>query len=96
MLRFQSNHGPSNVICVRDARRRYRSRVDRSLDLGVILTTFTYLRETDARDRIHAALGMVFPPQISQDIVPNYNKSAWDVFCEAARRIILQRQDLIT
>lgn len=85
----------SYIPCVRDARVRYRDYENpRCLDLGIVLTSFSYAKETNPRDRIYAALGIVKPQTLCQDIVPDYNKSIEEVFYEAACNIIRQRKDL--
>ena len=85
----------SYIPCVRDARLRYRDyKNPRCLDLGIVLTSFSYSKETEPRDRIYAALGIVKPPSLCQDIVPDYNKSIEEVFYEAASHIIRLRKDL--
>lgn len=96
LLRFKRTYGKSNIFCVRDARQRHRSRqIDNStLDLATVLTSFTYSRESDRRDRIYAALGIVVPRHICEDLVPDYSKSLSQVFYDAARHIILSRNDL--
>ncbi len=96
-LRFKPAYNKSNLFCVRDARRRYRSRaIDNfhCFDLATVLTSFTYSRESDPRDRVYAALGIVFPRHICQDIVPDYSKSLSQVFHETARHMIFFRNDL--
>jgi len=85
----------SYIPCVRDARVRYRDNDNpRCLDLGIVLTSFSYSKETNPRDRIYAALGLVKPQSICQDIVPDYAKSIEEVFYEAACHIIRLRKDL--
>lgn len=85
----------SKIPCVRDARIRYRNNENpRCLDLGIALTSFSYSKETDARDHIYAALGIVKPQSLCQDVVPDYSKSIEEVFYEAASHIIRLRQDL--
>lgn len=59
-----------------------------------MLTSFSYLKETDPRDHVYTALGIVKPQSICQDIVPDYKKSIEEVFCEAACHIIRLRKDL--
>jgi len=54
----------SNVTCVRDARLRYRNH--KKLDLGIVLTSFSYSKEKNARDRIYAALGIVKPQSLER------------------------------
>jgi hypothetical protein len=85
----------SYIPCVRDARVRYRDNDNpRCLDLGIVLTSFSYSKETDPRDRIYAALGLVKPQSLCQDIVPDYSKPIEEVFYEAASHIIRLRKDL--
>ncbi|CZR69111.1 uncharacterized protein PAC_19012 [Phialocephala subalpina] len=57
-------------------------------------TGLHYSKQTDSRDYIYAALGIVKPQSLCEDIVPDYNKSVEEVFYEAACHIIRQRQDL--
>lgn len=96
-LRFKPPSEKSNIVCVRDARQRYRSRSSegsRCYDLATVLTSFTYSRETNPRDRVYAALGIVYPRQICQELVPDYSKPISQVFREAAAHMILFRNDL--
>ena len=95
-MTFQSQKGLQSYIpCVRDARTRYRDYENpRCLDLGVVLTSFSYSKATNPRDRVYAALGIVKPQSICQDIVPDYTKEVEDVFYEAACHIIQLRKDL--
>jgi len=59
-----------------------------------VLTSFSYSKQEDPRDHIYAALGIVKPQSLCQDIVPDYSKSVEEIFYEAACHIIRQRQDL--
>jgi hypothetical protein len=96
-LGFQPNNTElhSLVPCVRDARVRYRDMQNpKCLDLATVLTSFGYSKQKDPRDHIYAALGVVKPRSLCQDIVPDYSKSVEEVFYEAACHIIRQRQDL--
>ncbi|KAF5539777.1 het-domain-containing protein [Fusarium napiforme] len=98
--RFRT-HGTDNVAslipCVRDARLRYRNRDEpnsKCLDLGIVLTSFSYSKQTNPRDKIYAALGLVKPQSLCAGIVPDYNKSTEDIFYEASCNIIRLRRDL--
>ncbi|EEU34771.1 uncharacterized protein NECHADRAFT_82369 [Fusarium vanettenii 77-13-4] len=86
---------PSLVPCVRDARLRYRnSSKTRCQDLATVLTSFSYSKQTDPRDIVYAALGLITLRSPCADIVPDYSKSTEDVFYEASCRIIQSRKDL--
>ncbi|PMD23464.1 hypothetical protein NA56DRAFT_72012 [Hyaloscypha hepaticicola] len=93
---FQPQKGLQSYIpCVRDARTRYRDYESaRRLDLGIVLTSFSYSKATNPRDCVYAALGIVKPRSLCRDIVPDYTKEVKDVFYEAACHIILLRKDL--
>ncbi|KAH7471361.1 hypothetical protein FOMA001_g13292 [Fusarium oxysporum f. sp. matthiolae] len=102
-LAFQRfrNPGTDNIAslipCVRDARLRYRNRDEpnsKCLDLGIVLTSFSYSKQTNPRDKVYAALGLVKPQSLCAEIVPDYNKSSEDVFYEASCNIIRLRKDL--
>ncbi|RKL06842.1 hypothetical protein BFJ70_g16978 [Fusarium oxysporum] len=102
-LAFQHfrNPGADNIAslipCVRDARLRYRNRDEpnsKCLDLGIVLTSFSYSKQTNPRDKVYAALGLVKPQSLCAEIVPDYNKSSEDVFYEASCNIIRLRKDL--
>ncbi|KAK7426493.1 hypothetical protein QQZ08_007088 [Neonectria magnoliae] len=102
-LEFQPFRNPgtddlaSLIPCVRDARLRYRNRDEpnsKCLDLGIVLTSFSYSNQTDPRDRVYAALGLVKPQSLCADIVPDYNKPTEDVFYEASCHIVRLRKDL--
>lgn len=84
----------SYILFVRDARVRYRNENPSCLDLGIALTSFNYSKETNPRDHIYAALGIVKPQSLCQDVVPDYSKSIEEVFYEAASHIIRLRKDL--
>lgn len=87
--------GPQSYLpCVRDARSRYRNcETPKCLDLGIVLTSFNNSKEKNPRDRIYAALGIVKPQELCQDIIPDYKKLV-EVFYEASCHIIGQRKDL--
>jgi len=96
-LGFQPNNTElhSRLLCVRDARVRYRNKQSpRCSDLATVLTSFSYSKQENPRDHIYAALGVVKPQSLCQDIIPDYNKSVEEIFYEAACHIIRQRQDL--
>jgi hypothetical protein len=81
---------------VRDARVRFRTPPEEyNSDLACVLVTFSYTKQTDPRDHIYAALGLVTAPlQRTLPIVPDYKKPIDEVFIEAAAQIINERQDL--
>lgn len=82
------------VSCVTTARRWYRG-PSLEFDLAAMLTTFTYSKEHKAQDRIYGALGLVKPPtKPSQILTPDYNKTAAQVFYDAAAHSINKRKDL--
>ncbi|KAF5637131.1 het-domain protein [Fusarium sp. NRRL 52700] len=102
-LAFQHfrNSGADNIAslipCVRDTRLRYRNRDEpnsKCLDLGIVLTSFSYSKQTNPRDNVYAALGLVKPQSLCAEIVPDYNKSSEEVFYEASYNIIRLRRDL--
>ena len=85
----------SYIPFVREARLRYRNYENpKCLDLGIVLTSFSYSKEENPRDHIFAALGIVRPQPLCRDIVPDYTKSVKDVFYEASCHIIRLRKDL--
>jgi hypothetical protein len=93
----ETDNMASHIPCVRDARLRYRNGEgpnSKSLDLGIVLTSFSYSNQTDPRDKVYAALGLVKPQSLCADIVPDYNKPVEDVFYEASCNIIRLRKDL--
>lgn len=82
------------LLCVKDARRRYKNPTLAS-DLAAVLSTFTYSKETDSRDHIYAALGLVKSKGRENYITtPDYSKTTEEVFYDAAVDIINERQDL--
>lgn len=92
-----ANDTASLIPCVRDAQLRYRNRDEPSskcLDLGIVLTSFSYSKLTDPRDKVYAALGLVKPQSLCANIVPDYNKPTEDVFYETSCNIIRLRKDL--
>ncbi|KAF9772424.1 hypothetical protein IL306_009871 [Fusarium sp. DS 682] len=92
-----ANDTASLIPCVRDARLRYRNGNEpnsKCLDLGIVLTSFSYSKQTDPRDKVYAALGLVKPQSLCAEIVPDYNKPTGDVFYEASCNIIRLRKDL--
>lgn len=75
----------SLIPFVRDARVRYRNRDEtnsKCIDLGAVLNSFSYTKQTDPRDKVYAALGLVHPSSLCAEIMPDYNKSTEDVFRE--------------
>ncbi|CAH0046052.1 unnamed protein product [Clonostachys solani] len=95
------NPGADNIAplipFVRDARVRYRNRNEpnsKCLDLGIVLNSFSYSNQTDPRDKVYAALGLVHPRSLCAEIVPDYNKPTEDVFYETSCHIIRLRKDL--
>jgi hypothetical protein len=95
-MTFQPQKGlQSYITCVRDARTRYRGyERARRLDLGIVLTSFSYSKATNPRDLVYAALGIIKPRSLCRDIVPDYTKEVEDVFYEAASHIIRLRKGL--
>lgn len=81
---------------VRDARMRFRKPPNEfDSDLASVLATFNYTKQSNTRDHIYAALGLVTAPLArAPRIVPDYTKSTVEVFIEAATHIINERQDL--
>jgi hypothetical protein len=87
----------SLIPFVRDARVRYRNRDEtnsKCIDLGAVLNSFSYTKQTDPRDKVYAALGLVHPSSLCAEIMPDYNKSTEDVFYETGCHIIRLRKDL--
>lgn len=94
-LLFQPQRTISYIPCVSDARIRFRDyERPRAYDLGVVLTSFTYSKEKNPRDKIYAALGIVRPRSSCKGIIPDYNKSVARVFYEASCHIIQERKDV--
>lgn len=96
-----SNHVTDNIasliLYVRDARLRYRNRDEsnsKRLDLGIVLTSFSYSKQINTRDKVYASLGLVKPQLLFAEIAPDYNKSNEDVFYDASCNIIRLRRDL--
>jgi hypothetical protein len=58
-----------------------------------VLATFTYSKETYPQDRIYASLVLVKCVGLQQLIVPDYKKTAEEVFYDTAAYVINELQD---
>ncbi|KIW84426.1 hypothetical protein Z517_03676 [Fonsecaea pedrosoi CBS 271.37] len=80
----------AGICTVGEARESFRVS-EMGKDLSTAVARFAFSKATDHRDYIYAALGMI---TTHHGIIPDYEKDVEEVFLDAAKRMISQRQDL--